>query len=155
MFYSRAEIQRTIVDSPAFLEHGSAEKIAVYAHTNHHPNKQDVGFSFVWSESELRNLFKYSTLKWINQKPKAGDAFFKDYPIMRLSCRSNSGRTIPLSTVCSFLNIYGIFIFIVFLRFTCVLIQAASPGEAWTADSADPWTGDNCRCPTSRRHRGH
>jgi hypothetical protein len=28
-FYSRAVIQRKIVDSPAFLEHGSAEKIAV------------------------------------------------------------------------------------------------------------------------------
>jgi hypothetical protein len=38
-FYSRAVIQRTIVDSPAFLEHGSAEKIAVCAHTTSDPNK--------------------------------------------------------------------------------------------------------------------
>jgi hypothetical protein len=31
-FYSQAVIQRTIVDSPAFLEHGLVEKIAVCAH---------------------------------------------------------------------------------------------------------------------------
>ncbi len=30
IFYSRALIQRTIVDSPAFLETGLAEKIAVW-----------------------------------------------------------------------------------------------------------------------------
>jgi hypothetical protein len=46
-------IQRTIVDFPAFLEHGSAEKIAVCGHTNRDPNKQEVGFSFVRSSSEL------------------------------------------------------------------------------------------------------
>jgi hypothetical protein len=44
IFYSRAV---TIVDSPAFLEHGSAEKIVVCAHTNHDPNKQEIGFIFV------------------------------------------------------------------------------------------------------------
>jgi hypothetical protein len=33
IFYSQAVIPRTIVESPAFLEHGSAEKIAVCAHT--------------------------------------------------------------------------------------------------------------------------
>jgi hypothetical protein len=41
---SRAVIQRTIVDFSAFLERGSAEKIAVCAHTNRDPNKQEVGF---------------------------------------------------------------------------------------------------------------
>jgi hypothetical protein len=41
IFYSQAVIPRTIVDSPAFLEHGSAEKIAVCAHTTHDPNKED------------------------------------------------------------------------------------------------------------------
>ncbi len=39
-------IQRTIVDFPAFLEHGSAEKIAVCAHTNRDPNKHEIGFIF-------------------------------------------------------------------------------------------------------------
>jgi hypothetical protein len=34
IFYWRAVIQRTIVDFPAFLEHGSAETIADCAHTN-------------------------------------------------------------------------------------------------------------------------
>ncbi len=47
IFYSQVIIQRTIIDSPAFLEHGSAEKIAVCAHTNLDPNKQEVGFIFV------------------------------------------------------------------------------------------------------------
>jgi hypothetical protein len=47
IFYSRAVIQRTIVDSLAFLENGLAEKIAVCVHTNRDPNKQEVGFIFV------------------------------------------------------------------------------------------------------------
>jgi hypothetical protein len=47
IFYSRAVIQRAIVDFPAFLEHGSADKIAVCAHTNPDPNKQEDGFFFV------------------------------------------------------------------------------------------------------------
>jgi hypothetical protein len=34
-------IMRTTVVSPAFLEHGSAEKIKVCAHTNRDPNKQE------------------------------------------------------------------------------------------------------------------
>jgi hypothetical protein len=37
--YIQAAIPRTIVESPAFLEHGSAEKIAVCAHTTRDPNK--------------------------------------------------------------------------------------------------------------------
>jgi hypothetical protein len=39
IFYSGAVIQRTIADFPAFLDHGSVEKIAVCAHTNRDPNK--------------------------------------------------------------------------------------------------------------------
>jgi hypothetical protein len=38
-FYSRAVIQRTIVNFPAFLEHGLVVKIAVCAHTNRDPNE--------------------------------------------------------------------------------------------------------------------
>jgi hypothetical protein len=41
IFYSQAVTPRTIVDSPAFLEHGSAEKVAVCAHTTPDPNKED------------------------------------------------------------------------------------------------------------------
>jgi hypothetical protein len=33
ILYSQAVIQRTIVDSPAFLDHGLAEKITVCTHT--------------------------------------------------------------------------------------------------------------------------
>jgi multisubunit Na+/H+ antiporter MnhB subunit len=46
ILHSRAVIQRTIVDFPAFLEHGLAEKISVCGHSNRDPNKQEVGFSF-------------------------------------------------------------------------------------------------------------
>jgi hypothetical protein len=41
IFYSQAVIPRTIVDSPAFLEHGLVEKIAVCAHITRDPNKED------------------------------------------------------------------------------------------------------------------
>jgi hypothetical protein len=44
IFYSQAVIHRTIVDFPAFLEHSSAEKIAVCAVRD--ANKQEVGFIF-------------------------------------------------------------------------------------------------------------
>jgi hypothetical protein len=39
ILHSQAVIKRTIVVSPAFLEHGSAEKIAVCTHSNRDPNK--------------------------------------------------------------------------------------------------------------------
>ncbi len=60
IFYSRALIQRTIVDFPAFLEPGLAKKIPVCAHTYRDPNKQEAGFIFVWSSSEPWSLFKNS-----------------------------------------------------------------------------------------------
>jgi hypothetical protein len=40
-FCSNILLTRTIVDSPAFLEHVSAEKIAVRVHTNGDPEKED------------------------------------------------------------------------------------------------------------------
>jgi hypothetical protein len=39
IFYTRAILQRTIVDSPAFLERGFVENLAVCAHTTHLPKK--------------------------------------------------------------------------------------------------------------------
>jgi hypothetical protein len=41
ILYLQAAIPGTIVDSPAFLEHGSAKKIAVCGHTTRDPNKED------------------------------------------------------------------------------------------------------------------
>jgi hypothetical protein len=38
--------KNNIIDFPALLEHGSAEKIAVCAHTHRDPNKQEDGFIF-------------------------------------------------------------------------------------------------------------
>jgi hypothetical protein len=43
IFYSRAVIQRKIVDFPGVLDHGSVENIAVCTHTNRDPDKQEVG----------------------------------------------------------------------------------------------------------------
>jgi hypothetical protein len=48
-----AIIRRTIDVSPAFLENDLVEKIAVCAHANRDPNKQEVGFIFAYSDSEL------------------------------------------------------------------------------------------------------
>ncbi len=41
IFFSQAEIHRTIVDFPAFLETGLAEKISVCVHTTRVPNKKE------------------------------------------------------------------------------------------------------------------
>ena len=92
-FYLRAAIQRTIDASPAFMEYGLAKKIAAWAHTNREPNKQEIGFNFAWSGSELWSCFKYSVLKLKNQKHIAVDVLLKGFPMVPLSCRSNlAGR---------------------------------------------------------------
>ncbi len=41
LFYLRAEIQRTIDVSPAFMEYGLTKKIAAWAHATREPNKQE------------------------------------------------------------------------------------------------------------------
>jgi hypothetical protein len=92
-FYLRAAIQRTIDASTAFMEYGLAKKIAAWAHTNREPNKQEIGFNFAWSGSELWSCFKYSVLKLKNQKHIAVDVLLKGFPMVPLSCRSNlAGR---------------------------------------------------------------
>ncbi len=53
--------------------------------TNRDPNKQEVGFIFVWSGSELWSSIKYSELKLKNQKPIADDVLFKAYPMVPCS----------------------------------------------------------------------
>jgi hypothetical protein len=60
-------------------------------YTNHDPNKQEVGFIFVWSGSEPWSLLKYLKLKLKAQKPISVDVPFKAYPMVPL--RSNlAGR---------------------------------------------------------------
>jgi hypothetical protein len=77
LFYSRAVVQRTIFYFPAFLEYGSAE------------SEQAGGL-----ETFLSEAAQNSQLKLKNQKPTAVDVFFKAYPMIPLSCRSNqAGRT--------------------------------------------------------------
>ncbi len=58
-------------------------KTGFYA--NREPNKQEIGFIFAWSCSELWSLLRYSRVK--NQKPTAVDVLFKAYPMVQ--CRSN------------------------------------------------------------------
>jgi hypothetical protein len=86
ILYSQAVIQRTIDVSPVFLEHGSAKKIAVWAHANRDPNKKEVGYIFAWSGWEFWTLKIFKTKK--NQKPSVIYVLFKAYPIVPLSCRS-------------------------------------------------------------------
>jgi hypothetical protein len=64
-------------------------------YTNRNPNKQEVGFIFVWSGSELWSLFKYSKVKLKKQKHRAADVLFNDTTVMQIY----SGQTVPLSTV--------------------------------------------------------
>jgi hypothetical protein len=54
-------------------------KTGFYA--NRDPNKQEVRFIFAWSGAELWSLFKYSRVKFQNQKPIAVDVLFKVYPM--------------------------------------------------------------------------
>ncbi len=65
IIYSQAIIPRTIVDSPAFLEHGSAEKIAVRAHYN------------LWSQ-QVGGLDAFIP-KTKNKKPIAVDVFLRPF----------------------------------------------------------------------------
>jgi hypothetical protein len=51
IFYSQVIIQRTVVVFSAFLEHGSAEKIAVCAHSNRDPNKHGYWLDSFLSEA--------------------------------------------------------------------------------------------------------
>ncbi len=73
--YSQAVIQRTIDVSPAFLEHGSAEKIAVWAHANCDPHKQEAGFNFAWSGSK----------RWTNIQDQISKTFNVWCPFQGLS----------------------------------------------------------------------
>ena len=61
------------------------------------PNKQEVGFNFAWSSSELWSCFRYSVLKFKNQKHIAVNVLLKGFPMVPLSCRSNlAGRYVYL-----------------------------------------------------------
>jgi hypothetical protein len=57
IFYSQAVIQRTIVESPAFLEHGWAEKIAISAHTNRDRKSRRLD-SFLYEVAQNFEVFK-------------------------------------------------------------------------------------------------
>ncbi len=76
ILYTRAVIQRTIDVSPAFLEHGSAEKITVGAQQS------------VFEQAGGLEAFLYLSAQK-NQKSIAVDSLFKAYPMILLSCRSN------------------------------------------------------------------
>jgi hypothetical protein len=67
-------------------------------YTNRDPNKQEVGFIFVWSGSELWSLLKYSEQKLKNQKPIAVDVLFQAFPMVPCTLMQiQSGRTVPLN----------------------------------------------------------
>jgi hypothetical protein len=58
IFYSQAVLQRTIVDSPPFLEPGLAEKIEVSAHTTRLPIKEVGGLDgFLYEPAQNFEVF--------------------------------------------------------------------------------------------------
>jgi hypothetical protein len=80
IFYKQAVIPRTIVESPAFLDCGSAEKIAVCAHTTRDPNKYEDQMHFCMKQAQnFLSFFKNSRSKLKNQKPIAVDVFLKAF----------------------------------------------------------------------------
>jgi hypothetical protein len=85
ILYLQAAIPRTIVDSPAFLEHGSAEKTAVCGHTTRDPNKQQVRFIFCMKRLRTLISSQIFKIKIKNQKHIAVDDLFKAYPMIPLS----------------------------------------------------------------------
>jgi hypothetical protein len=68
IFHLQAVIPRTIIASPAFLEHSSAEKIMVYAHTTLDPNKEDDSRHL--SMKQLRTLKSFQIFKTEIKKSK-------------------------------------------------------------------------------------
>jgi hypothetical protein len=80
ILYLQAAIPRKIVDSPAFLEHGSAEKIAVCGNTTRDPNKE----AFLYEAAQNLDL-KISKSNKKNKKHIAVDVLFKAYPMIPLS----------------------------------------------------------------------
>ncbi len=52
-----------------------------------------IGFNFAWSGSGLWSLFKYSVLKWKNQKHIAVNVLLKGFLMIPLSYRSNLAGT--------------------------------------------------------------
>jgi hypothetical protein len=101
IFYLRAEIQRTIDVSPAFMEYGLMKKIAAWAHATREPNKQEDWRPFCMER--LRNLNSYQIFKIKNKKLKT----YSDWcPFKGLSNDTTlmliqSGRTVPLRKVIS------------------------------------------------------
>ncbi len=59
----QAATQRTIDVSPAFLEHGSAKKIAVWAYANREPNKQEAFLHGAAQNFELLSNIQDQKLK--------------------------------------------------------------------------------------------
>jgi hypothetical protein len=66
-------------------------------YANREQNKQEVGFIFAWSGSELWTLVKYSRSKIKNLKHIAVDVLLKGFPMITFSYRSNLAGTLPLN----------------------------------------------------------
>jgi hypothetical protein len=79
------------------LEHSSVEKIAVWAHANRDPNKQEVGFIVTWNSSELWTLIKYS--KW-KIKTYSGWCPSQGLSIGTTLMQIQSGQTVPSKAWC-------------------------------------------------------
>ncbi len=80
--------------SPSFLEHGSAEKVAVWAHANCDPNKSEVG-----------TLIKYTRSKIKNKKTYRGWCPFQGLSNGTTLMQIQSVRMVPLSQVIFYISL--------------------------------------------------
>jgi hypothetical protein len=97
IFYSRAVVHRTSVDSPAFLETGLAEKIAVCAHTT--PSAEEIGgLEFFFAQAAQNfDFFQMFKIRIKKSKTYKGLCPFQGLsngiPLRLIQ----SGRTVPLT----------------------------------------------------------
>ncbi len=98
IFYLRAEIQRTIDVSPAFMEYGLTKKIAAWAHANREPNKQEDWRPFCTEQLRTLKLFLIFKIKNKKLKTYSGWCPFKGLSNDTTLMQIQSGRTVPLNS---------------------------------------------------------
>ncbi len=99
IFYSRAVVHRTIVDSPAFLDTSLAEKIAVCVHLTRLVCRRSIGGFEVFLNKRLRtlNFFQIFKIKIQKYKTYKGWCTFQGLSIGISLRLIKFGRIVPLT----------------------------------------------------------
>jgi hypothetical protein len=96
ILYLQAATQRTIDASPAFMEYGSVKKIAVWAHANRDPNKQEDWVQFCMELLRTLKSFKIFKSEIKKFKTCSGWCPFKGLSNDTTLMQIQSGWTVPL-----------------------------------------------------------